>query len=64
MQQQKIKHMWNAFILKGLGGEGEGVNLTHPSNFYRNISSRKRVKPCFFVIFNLIISPIFPGNFI
>ena len=62
MQQQKIKHMRNAFILKGLGGEG--VNLTHPCNFYRNISSRKRVKPCFFVTFNLIISPIFPENFI
>ena len=39
----------------GGGGEG-GVNL--------NVSSKKRVKPWFFVTFSIIIRHIFPENFI
>ena len=32
--------------------------------FYKNVSSRKRGKPWFFMTFNIIISHIFPENFI
>ena len=37
-----------------------------PSNFgfSKNVSSEERVKPWFFVTFNIIISHIFPENFI
>ena len=30
----------------------------------KNVSSRERVKSCFFMTFNIIISHIFPQNFI
>ena len=29
----------------------------------KNVSSKERIKPCFFVIFNIIIRHIFPENF-
>ena len=32
--------------------------------FSKNVSSRETVKPWFFVTFNIIISHIFPENFI
>ena len=32
--------------------------------FFQNIFSRERVKPCFFVTFNIIISHKFSENFI
>ena len=32
--------------------------------FSKNLSSEERLKPCFFVTFNVIISHIFPENFI
>ena len=41
-----------------------GVNLTPRCGFSKNVSSRERVKPSFFVTFNIIISHIFPENFI
>ena len=31
--------------------------------FSKNISSKERVKPCFFVTFNIISKHIFPENF-
>ena len=40
------------------------VNLTYPVVFPKNVSARERVKSCFFVTFNVIISYIFPKNFI
>ena len=44
-----------------------GVNLTSHvvfSKIFKNLSSDERVKPCFFVTFNIIISHIFPENLI
>ena len=35
-----------------------------PCGFPKNVSSKVRVNPCFFVTFNTIISHIFPENFI
>ena len=35
-----------------------------PCGFFKNSLFRERVKPCFFVTFNLIISQIFPESFI
>ena len=43
------------------GGEEGGVS---PCDFSKNISSKERVKSCFFVTFNIIISHIFPENLI
>ena len=45
---------------------GEGVNLTPLSTckFSKNVSSKQRLKPCVFMTFNIIISYIFPENFI
>ena len=34
------------------------------TDFSKNVSSRERVKPWFFVTFNIIISYIFPENVI
>ena len=41
-----------------------GVNLTLRYSFPKNVSSKERVKPWFFVTFNIIISCIFPEHFI
>ena len=35
-----------------------------PCGFSKNVSSRERVKPLLFMTFNIIISNIFPENFI
>ena len=43
---------------------GEGVSLTPPYSFSKNISSKERVKPWFFVTFDITIRHIFPENFI
>ena len=45
---------------------GGGVSLTPPTpyGFSKTVSSKERVKPWFFVAFNIIISHIFPENFI
>ena len=43
---------------------GEGVNLTPSCGFSKNVSSKGRVKPWFFVTFNIIIRHVFPENFI
>ena len=44
-----------------------GVNLIppspHPSGFSKNVSSKDRVKPWFFVTFNIIISQILSWKF-
>ena len=50
----------NALTLKSL----RGIKLTHPCGFSKSVFSRERVKPCFFVTFNIIISHIFPENLI
>ena len=45
----------------------EGFYLTHLSplcGFSKNVSSKERVKPWFFVTFNIILRHIFPENFI
>ena len=49
-------------------GEGRGQfdnppPPPHPCGFSKNLSSKGRVKPCFF-LFDFIISHIFPENFI
>ena len=38
--------------------------LTPPCGFSKNLSSKERVKPWFFVTFNIIIRHVFPENFI
>ena len=47
-------------------GEGEGVNLTPPSTavVFKKVSFKEKVKPWFFVTFNIILRHIFPENFI
>ena len=42
----------------------KNAGLTTPCGFSKNVFSRKRVKGCFFVTFNNVISQIFPENFI
>ena len=54
-----LSHVIGALTLKRVG-----VNLTHPCSFSRNVFSRERVKHCFFVTFDIIISHIFSDNFI
>ena len=46
--------------LKRLGSQFD----PSPCGFSKNVSSKERVKPWFFVTFCIIISHIFPGNFI
>ena len=62
----KIIDKFVLLILKRLDGRGEeGVKLTPPHVvFSKNVSSKERVKPRFFVTFNIIIRHIFPENFI
>ena len=52
--------------LKQLGGKGNGGGgqFEPPCGFSNNVSSKERVKRCFFGTFNIIISHIFPENFI
>ena len=42
----------------------EGFSLTTPCAFSKNIFFRETVQPCFFVTFKIIVSLIFPENFI
>ena len=53
--------MVRAFNPKTAGGKGDQID---PSGFSKNVSSKERVKPCFFITFNIILRQIFPGNFI
>ena len=46
----------------GWGVEG-GVNLT-TCGFSKNVYSKERTKPWFFMIFNIILRHIFPEDFI
>ena len=48
----------------GGGGGGGGSQFDSHRGFSKNVSSKERVKPWFFVIFNIIIDHIFPENFI
>ena len=43
---------------------GESQFDRSPCGFLKNVSSKERLKPWFFVTFNIIISHIFPENFI
>ena len=43
---------------------GGGLNLIPPCSFSKNVSSRERVKPWFFVTFNIMLSQIVLENFI
>ena len=50
---------------KTAGREGEwGGQFEPPCGFSNNVSSKERVKRWFFGTFNIIISHIFPENFI
>ena len=44
-------------------GEWWGQFRPPPCGLPKNVSSKKRVEPWFFVTFNIIISHIFPENF-
>ena len=46
--------------LEGVGGQFDPSTC----GFLKSVSSKERVKPWFFVTFNIIISDIFPENFI
>ena len=46
--------------MKGIGGQSDSA----PYSFSKNVSSREKVKPCFFVTLNIFISYTFPDNFI
>ena len=74
-----VKHFWpvrklfwldqNIFhwrVKTGLNPKKAGGALTTPDpcGFSKSVSSKERVKPWFFVTFNIIISNIFPENFI
>ena len=48
--------------LKRLGGLGGQFDA--PCGFSKNVSSKERVKPWFSVTFSIILSHIFPENFI
>ena len=48
------------FNPKRLGGGGQIDPL--PCGFSKNASSKKMVKPCFFVTFKIILKHIFPEN--
>ena len=54
-----LKHFL-IFNLKRLGGS----QFDSPCCFFTNVSPKKRLKPYLFVTFNIIISHIFPENFI
>ena len=43
---------------------GGQFDPSSPCGFSKNVSSKERVKPWFFVTFNIILSNIFPENFI
>ena len=51
----------NNFNPKTAGG---GSQFDPPCDFSKIVSSKERVKPLFFVTFNIIIRHIFPENFI
>ena len=44
--------------------ERRRVNLIVPCGFSKNLSSKERAKPWFFVTFNIVLKYIFPENFI
>ena len=52
--------LMKALTLKRLGGQFDPL----PLGFSKNVSSKEWMKPWFFVTFNIIISHIFPENFI
>ena len=52
---------WEIFNSKTAGGRG---SIWLHCGFSKNVSSKERMKPWFFVTFNTIISHIFPENFI
>ena len=49
---------------KTAGGSVNFAPLPSPCGFLGNVFSKERVKPCFFVTFNIILRHIFPENFI
>ena len=65
------KVTWMVFILKLLElltliwlGLNLPLPLPPPCGFLKNVSSKERVEPWFFVTFNIILKHIFSGNFI
>ena len=46
------------------GGPFDPPSPLNPMWFYLNVFSKERVKPCPFVTFDIIITHIFPENFI
>ena len=71
--QEKLKFGDWRIISEVMGNErflinpkktGGGSIFQPLCGFFKNVSSKGRVKPCFFVTFNIIISHIFSENFI
>ena len=51
--------------MRGMGGWGGGGGEFKPScGFSKNVCSKERMKPCFYVTFNVIMSHIYLENFI
>ena len=61
----KVQSTFNLLNTKAAGGGQFDLPAPLlPCGFSKNVSSKERVKPCFFVTFNIIIRHIFPENFI
>ena len=60
--------MFNPKTAGGKGREGDGGGQFYPNpppcGFPKNVSSKERAKLWYFVTYNIIISHIFPENFI
>ena len=52
------------FLSSNIPGRDGGSQITPSCGFSKNISSKERVKPWFFVTFNIILKHIFPESFI
>ena len=60
----QIKFITPLLTLKRLGSGGGGGQFEVLCCFPKKLYFRVRVKPCFFVTFNIIVSHIFPENFV
>ena len=72
IQKQPLQVLCKVVVLNptmpgkvGVGEGGEvGGQIDPPCAFSKNVFSKERVKPCFFVTFKIISKHIFPENFI
>ena len=58
------KYLERNKIINYINPKTAGGSIWHPCGFSKYVSSKERVKPWFFVTFNIILKHIFPENFI